>query len=98
MSVIAILDPRYKMRAIDFTFSGMYSDRKTRENTIKVWEVPYEIYEEYLCEYQYGNKHSAEIPILNGNVLVGMKKTHQVCLSFQVMWNLLKKPHHNNLI
>lgn len=50
MSVIAILDPRYKMRAIDFTFSGMYSDRKTRENTIKVWEVPYEIYEEYLCE------------------------------------------------
>ncbi|XP_039122038.1 zinc finger BED domain-containing protein RICESLEEPER 2-like [Dioscorea cayenensis subsp. rotundata] len=67
MSVAAVLDPRCKMRVVDFTFARMYSDREARENIAKVREALHEIYEEYVCEYQHGNEHSGETPMHNND-------------------------------
>ncbi|KAH7681478.1 Tam3-transposase (Ac family) protein [Dioscorea alata] len=67
MSVAAILDPRCKMRAVEFSFSKMYSDRDARENIVKVREALYDIYEEYVREYQVDNEHSGETSMLNND-------------------------------
>ncbi|XP_039146777.1 zinc finger BED domain-containing protein RICESLEEPER 2-like [Dioscorea cayenensis subsp. rotundata] len=67
MSVATVLDPRCKMRVVDFTFSRMYSDREARENIAKVREALHEIYEEYVREYQHGNEHSGETPMHNND-------------------------------
>ncbi|XP_039134230.1 zinc finger BED domain-containing protein RICESLEEPER 2-like [Dioscorea cayenensis subsp. rotundata] len=67
MSVAAVLDPRCKMRVVDFTFSRMYSDREAKENIAKVREALHEIYEEYVREYQHGNEHSGETPMHNND-------------------------------
>ncbi|XP_039142535.1 zinc finger BED domain-containing protein RICESLEEPER 2-like [Dioscorea cayenensis subsp. rotundata] len=67
MSVAAVLDPRCKMRVVDFTFARMYSDREARENIAKVREALHEIYEKYVREYQYGNEHSGETPMHNND-------------------------------
>ena len=67
MSVAAVLDPRCKMRVVDFTFSRMYSDREARENISKVREALHEIYEDYVHEYPHGNEHSGETSVLNSD-------------------------------
>jgi len=67
MSVAAVLDPRCKMRAVEFSFSKMYSDGEARENIVKVREALYEMYEEYVCEYQHGSGYSDETQVLNSD-------------------------------
>ncbi|XP_022737223.1 zinc finger BED domain-containing protein RICESLEEPER 2-like [Durio zibethinus] len=71
MSIAAILDPRCKMRVIEFFFPRMYPDREARENIAKVRDALYEIYDEYAHEYQFGNEHSAETQV-HDNGISGM--------------------------
>ncbi|KAH7657848.1 Tam3-transposase (Ac family) protein [Dioscorea alata] len=46
---------------------SMYSDRDARENIVKVREALYDIYEEYVREYQVDNEHSGETSMLNND-------------------------------
>ncbi|XP_022752294.1 zinc finger BED domain-containing protein RICESLEEPER 2-like [Durio zibethinus] len=71
MSIAAILDPRCKMKVIEFCFPRMYPDREAKENIAKVRDALYEIYDEYAREYQFGNKHSAETQV-HDNGISGM--------------------------
>ncbi|XP_022728849.1 zinc finger BED domain-containing protein RICESLEEPER 2-like [Durio zibethinus] len=71
MSIAAILDPRCKMRVIEFCFPRMYPDREAKENIAKVRYALYEIYDEYAREYQFGNEHSAETQV-HDNGISGM--------------------------
>ncbi|XP_022716297.1 zinc finger BED domain-containing protein RICESLEEPER 1-like [Durio zibethinus] len=71
MSIAAILDPRCKMRVIEFCFPRMYPDREAKENIAKVRDALYEIYDEYAREYQFGNEHSTETQV-HDNGISGM--------------------------
>ena len=68
MAIAAILDPRCKMRVVEFSFPKLYPDREARENVAKVREALYEIYEEYVREYQYGGENSAETHVLDSGM------------------------------
>ena len=46
----------------------MYPNIKVRENVAKVREALYEIYEEYVREYQCGGEHSAETHVLDSGM------------------------------
>ncbi|XP_031285981.1 zinc finger BED domain-containing protein RICESLEEPER 2-like [Pistacia vera] len=48
MYVAAVLDPRLKMRVIQWAFPKMYSELESRANTITVWDTLYELYGEYV--------------------------------------------------
>ncbi|XP_031247976.1 zinc finger BED domain-containing protein RICESLEEPER 2-like [Pistacia vera] len=48
MSVAAILDPRLKMRVIQWAFPKMYSEAEGRANMVTVRDTLYELYREYL--------------------------------------------------
>ncbi|XP_031250241.1 zinc finger BED domain-containing protein RICESLEEPER 2-like [Pistacia vera] len=47
-----ILDPRYKMRVIEFSFPKMYSDVEARANATTVRDTLYEVYGEYANDCQ----------------------------------------------
>ena len=49
---------------MSFFFLKLYPNRKVRENVAKVREALYEIYEENVCEYQYGGENSVETHVL----------------------------------
>lgn len=55
MSIGAILDPRCKMRVIEFCFPRMYPENEANENIEKVKKALYELYAEYVTEY-YSDK------------------------------------------
>ncbi|XP_071926102.1 zinc finger BED domain-containing protein RICESLEEPER 1-like [Coffea arabica] len=48
MSIAAILDPRQKMRVIEFAFPKMYPPYEAQENIIKVRQAIFDLYEEYV--------------------------------------------------
>ncbi|XP_031278892.1 zinc finger BED domain-containing protein RICESLEEPER 2-like [Pistacia vera] len=52
MVVAAILDPRYKIRVIEFSFPKMYSDVEARANATTVRDTLYEVYGEYANDCQ----------------------------------------------
>ncbi|XP_027090309.1 zinc finger BED domain-containing protein RICESLEEPER 2-like [Coffea eugenioides] len=58
MSVAAILNPRQKIRAIEFTFPKMYSHCETQENITKVWKAIFDLYEEYAAMANSASAHS----------------------------------------
>ncbi|XP_073300079.1 zinc finger BED domain-containing protein RICESLEEPER 2-like isoform X3 [Primulina huaijiensis] len=47
MSIGSILDPRCKMRVLEFTFPGLYSTGDAQDNIMIVRRVLYDIYKEY---------------------------------------------------
>ncbi|XP_027101321.1 zinc finger BED domain-containing protein RICESLEEPER 2 [Coffea arabica] len=49
MSIAAILDPKQKMRAIEFAFPKMYSAYETQENITYVRKAIFELYDEYVA-------------------------------------------------
>nr|KAJ0212044.1 hypothetical protein LSAT_V11C400164530 [Lactuca sativa] len=51
MSIGAILDPKCKMRVIEFCFPRMYPGNEACENIDKVKKALYELYKEYADEY-----------------------------------------------
>ncbi|KAK1388775.1 zinc finger BED domain-containing protein RICESLEEPER 2-like [Heracleum sosnowskyi] len=55
MAIGAILDPRCKMRVIEFSFPKMYPTNVAKENIGKVREALYELYDEYVVEFQSSN-------------------------------------------
>lgn len=55
MAIGAILDPRCKMRVIEFSFPKMYPTNVAKENIGKVREALYELYDEYVAEFQSSN-------------------------------------------
>ncbi|XP_027177996.1 zinc finger BED domain-containing protein RICESLEEPER 2-like [Coffea eugenioides] len=48
MAIAAILDPRQKMRVLEFVFSKIYSALECQENITKVKKTLFEMYEEYV--------------------------------------------------
>ncbi|XP_063946130.1 zinc finger BED domain-containing protein RICESLEEPER 2-like [Daucus carota subsp. sativus] len=52
MAIGAILDPRCKMRVIEFCFPKMYPGSAAKDNISKVREALYELYDEYVAEFQ----------------------------------------------
>ncbi|KAH6756448.1 hypothetical protein C2S53_002449 [Perilla frutescens var. hirtella] len=61
MSIAAILDPRCKMRVIEFSFPKIYDKDEARDNIQKVKEALYELYNEYVAEmYSDGSTQSDE--------------------------------------
>ncbi|OMO77392.1 putative Zinc finger, BED-type [Corchorus olitorius] len=78
----AILDPRCKMRAVEYSFSKMYSDEEARANLTKVRDALYEIYDEYVNEHLDGNDHSAETNVLDDDGTSGGNvKSHKSGMS-----------------
>ena len=61
------LGSKCKMRTVEFCLTRTYSNAEAKENIIKVREALYEIYEEYVCEYQHGSEHSSETPMINSD-------------------------------
>ena len=53
MAIATILDPMCKIKVVEFSFPKFYHDREARENIVKILDALYEIYEEYVREYQY---------------------------------------------
>ncbi|XP_071916286.1 zinc finger BED domain-containing protein RICESLEEPER 2-like [Coffea arabica] len=49
MSIAAILDPRQKMRAIEFAFPKMYSTYEAQQNITYVRKAIFELYDEYVA-------------------------------------------------
>ncbi|XP_031271639.1 zinc finger BED domain-containing protein RICESLEEPER 2-like [Pistacia vera] len=52
MAVAAILDPRYKIKVIEFSFPKMYSDIEAQANATTVRDTLYEVYGEYANDCQ----------------------------------------------
>ncbi|KAL8479926.1 hypothetical protein ACS0TY_026753 [Phlomoides rotata] len=48
MAIGAILDPRFKMRLVDFAFSKIYSEVDARTNVMKVRDALYNLFFEYV--------------------------------------------------
>ncbi|XP_031272706.1 zinc finger BED domain-containing protein RICESLEEPER 2-like [Pistacia vera] len=48
MFVAAVLDPRLKMRVIQWAFPKMYYEAEGRANMVTVWDALYELYGEYV--------------------------------------------------
>ncbi|KAL8488200.1 hypothetical protein ACS0TY_024473 [Phlomoides rotata] len=48
MAIGAILDPRFKMRLIDFAFSQIYNEVDARTNVMKVRDALYNLFFEYV--------------------------------------------------
>ncbi|KAL4579265.1 hypothetical protein LXL04_015403 [Taraxacum kok-saghyz] len=68
MSIGAILDPRCKMRVIEFCFPRMYPESESREYIEKVKKALYELYGEYTDEYYSSlGEESAQSSSGNGN-------------------------------
>ncbi|KAJ0966422.1 hypothetical protein J5N97_027560 [Dioscorea zingiberensis] len=47
MAISAVLDPRYKMRLINFCFHRIYSYSESERNILEVKQTLWEIYEMY---------------------------------------------------
>ncbi|XP_039123285.1 zinc finger BED domain-containing protein RICESLEEPER 2-like [Dioscorea cayenensis subsp. rotundata] len=61
MAIGAILDPRCKMRAIEFSFPRTYHSLEAQTHILDVKNCLYELYNKYLVEYQsIGSENSAE--------------------------------------
>ncbi|CAI9261935.1 unnamed protein product [Lactuca saligna] len=69
MLIGAILDPRCKMRVIEFCFPRMYPEQEACENIDKVKKALYELYGEYVDEYcSSGGEGNCETVVgLSGN-------------------------------
>lgn len=48
MAIGAILDPRFKMRLVDFTFNKIYKGTEARTNVMKVRDALYDLFFEYV--------------------------------------------------
>ncbi|CAH9076365.1 unnamed protein product [Cuscuta europaea] len=48
MSIGAILDPRFKMRLVDFAFNKIYAESDAHVNVVRVRNALYELYSEYV--------------------------------------------------
>ncbi|XP_031267578.1 zinc finger BED domain-containing protein RICESLEEPER 2-like [Pistacia vera] len=55
MAIAAVLDPRLKMRLLQFAYPQMYPDEEAQEKIDEVQAALYEIYEEYAAETQSSN-------------------------------------------
>lgn len=60
MSIAAILDPRQKMRVVEFAFPQMYPPYEAEENISKVKRVIFEVYEEYLAASKDGKANETQ--------------------------------------
>ncbi|XP_031270899.1 zinc finger BED domain-containing protein RICESLEEPER 2-like isoform X2 [Pistacia vera] len=67
MAIAAVLDPRCKMKVIDFCFSKMYPKHEARENILRVQEALSELYGEYVVENQSSiDDHIVETDLIGG--------------------------------
>ena len=83
MSIAAILDPRCKMRVIDFCFPRMYPKEEAQDNIDKVWKALYEIYVEYMAEFQFnGSERSDDSLVGCFNYNVNIHPSSSVWLEF----------------
>nr|DAD45482.1 TPA_asm: hypothetical protein HUJ06_003712 [Nelumbo nucifera] len=55
MAIAAILYRRCKMRVIEFCFPRRYPKREAQENILRVRDVLYDLYGEYVAEYHSSN-------------------------------------------
>ncbi|XP_031262506.1 zinc finger BED domain-containing protein RICESLEEPER 1-like [Pistacia vera] len=55
MAIAAVLDPRMKMRMLQFAYPQMYPHKEAQDKIDEVQAALYEIYEEYAAETQFAN-------------------------------------------
>lgn len=60
MSLASISDPRYKMRSIKFFFPRLYLEHDSSEKTASVRDALYELYGEYVKEYELDSELNNE--------------------------------------
>ncbi|KAK8981787.1 hypothetical protein V6N11_049281 [Hibiscus sabdariffa] len=103
ISVAAILDPRNKMKLIDFSFRVMYSEDEAPRQIRMVRDILYELYKEYVDEYATANVNTTmesdvqESGVINtcttsrirkGKVLNGMSKFERYIRSVDTIDNV----------
>ncbi|GAB4831865.1 hypothetical protein Ancab_040254 [Ancistrocladus abbreviatus] len=74
MVIAAVLDPRCKMRVIEFTFPQMFSENEVRQNVEQVKRVLYELYGEYVNLHNSKNIEAVKESEAIGSTLSGTGK------------------------
>ena len=58
MAIASVLDPRCKMRGIEFFFPQIYPTQEARENIMRVRDTLYDLYGDYVKEYEFANEET----------------------------------------
>ena len=76
MSIVIVLDPRCKIRVIEFCFPSIYPSNEAQLNILKVWDTLYELYDEYVALHNSETyQHSSSSGSINSNI-GSMVSTH----------------------
>ncbi|XP_012827648.1 PREDICTED: zinc finger BED domain-containing protein RICESLEEPER 2-like [Erythranthe guttata] len=78
MSVAAVLDPRCKMRALQFCFPKLYSPQQVKEETARVRQTLNELYSEYVSMYNIEHS-SGQVPRDDGLQSEQSKNSESLC-------------------
>ena len=69
MSIAAVLDPRCKMRVIEFCFPTIYPPNEAQVNILKVRDTLYELYAEYVSlHHSETSQHSSSSGSINSSI------------------------------
>ncbi|XP_031261941.1 zinc finger BED domain-containing protein RICESLEEPER 2-like [Pistacia vera] len=71
MVVAAVLDPRLKMKVIQWSFPKMYPHHEAWANTVIVWDALYEVYGEYVNSSKASTVARASTSVGDGLQVVG---------------------------
>ena len=69
MSIAAVLDPRCKMRVIEFCFPTIYPPNEAQVNILKVQDTLYELYAKYVpLHHSETSQHSSSSGSINSSI------------------------------
>jgi Domain of unknown function (DUF4413) len=92
MSIASVLDPRFKLLSIDFTFKRMYPAEEVGTRIEKVIETLKSLYEKYLNEHR-----ASKVTASTSNHVVSNLISRKMMISMLIL-NLWELKIHLNLI
>nr|POE77161.1 zinc finger bed domain-containing protein ricesleeper 2 [Quercus suber] len=71
MAIVVVLDPRFKMTLINFSFPKIYQGFEVARNIVRVHDSLYELYNEYVVDYNSSNAGQSASKSTEGRSSVG---------------------------